>query len=65
MIKNYTRIHFNSSEYKAREEERVFERNVPEISDPSDSVIKNLLNYSKALSVASDSSGNVHLVLLN
>lgn len=64
MTKSYTRIHFDISECKAREEEGSFDH-VPEISTPSDSVIKNLLNYSKALSVSSDSTGNMHLVLLN
>lgn len=65
MTKSYTQIHFNISEYKAREEEKYIGHNIPEISEPSDSVIKNLLNYSKALSVSSDNAGIVHLVLLN
>lgn len=35
-------------------------------SGPSESVINNLLNYSRALSVMSDRlSGKVHLILLN
>lgn len=66
MTKNYTQYNLNISEYKSREDERRYNSEVPEIVEPSDSVIRNILNYSKALSVLSDShTGNVHMILLN
>lgn len=66
MTKNYTQYHFNISEYKSREEESYFKLDVPERVEPGDSVIRNILNYSKALSVMSDKhTGNVHAILLN
>lgn len=64
MIKNFT--HLKLSESNSRRMRRIMEKNDSQQSNPSDSVIRNLLNYSKALTVLSDKhSGNVHLVLLN
>lgn len=66
MTKNYTQYNFNISEYKVREDENLYKHEVPEKVEPSDSVIRNILNYSRALSVMSDShTGNMHMVLLN
>jgi|GEM_PF-5713594 len=66
MINNYTQIQLNITEYISRLEEKYSPENeLPDFEGPSTSVINNLLNYSKALSVVTDNSGKVHMVLLN
>lgn len=66
MTNNYTQIQLNITEYFSRLEEKYSpEDEMLEFDGPSISVIDNLLNYSRALSVVNDNSGKVHMVLLN
>ncbi len=67
MVKNYTHLNDNSVKAETGNEHITGNtHNKERDAAPSDSIIRNLLNYSKALSVLSDkTTGNVHVILLN
>ena len=67
MINNFTQFKLIFSEKRLLNKELKIRRDYKLTSDgPSNSVIKNLLNFSKSLSVVTDKhTGNVHMILLN
>lgn len=66
MTLNYSHLEFNISENNSSEDDRFYENTMQETLNPSDAVIKNLLNYSRALTALSDKhTGNIHMILLN
>ena len=67
MTHNFTHLKINFSESKILKGEVKLRRNPSaEPKGPSDSVIKNLLNFSKSLTIVTERhSGNVHMILLN
>lgn len=66
MALNYTHLEFNISENNSSEVDHYFDNTMQETLNPSDTVISNLLNYSRALTALSDKhTGNIHMILLN
>jgi hypothetical protein len=67
MINNFTQFKLIFSEKRLINKEFKIRRDYKLTPDgPSDSIIKNLLNFSKSLSVVTDNhTGNVHMILLN
>ncbi len=66
MTLNYSHLEFNISENNSSEDDLYYENTMQETLNPSDAVIKNLLNYSRALTALSDKhSGKTHMILLN
>lgn len=66
MALNYSHLEFNISENNSNKDDHNYEDTMQETLNPSDAVIKNLLNYSRALTALSDKhTGNIHMILLN
>lgn len=66
MIRNFTHFKFNGSINEGKLENENHESSNHDKSGPSESVIKNILNYSKALSALKNNlTGNISLILLN
>ncbi len=64
MTKNFTHLKFDSEKNSSKEHDEFCENEMKE--NPSDSVIRNLLNYSRALSVLTVKlTGKAHIILLN
>ncbi len=64
MTKNFTHLKFDSENNSSNEQDEFCDNKMKE--SPSDSVIRNLLNYSRALSVFTVKlTGKAHMVLLN
>lgn len=66
MIRNYTLSKSNNSEADTKPEADYCDDMKTKIVNPSDTVIRNILNYSKALSAwPLKLTGNISLILLN
>lgn len=66
MTLNYTHLEFTISENKSAYDDLNYDDTMQETLKPSDAVIRNLLNYSRALTTVFDMhTGNTHTILLN